>query len=259
MKPTTTPTEPALPLVNACCCGIDVHKDTVVVCVRTTGPDGRAVNDVRTFGTGKRDRCAFGTGQGTGKRDRCAFGTADNGEALKRTCPALSQGSVPSRTMVVNHAPEQHLHRSAVWRAGAERRAQVPLDHAVDRLETGKRDKTGKRDRCAFGTADNGEALKRTCPAFASRPVPLSASSVAAPVLTPTGDDPELDPPAQQMTKTTAATNIRASRGSVLDKSDARSAASPTDVRRWLTPVALRQRVVLAEILGRPVAMRDDR
>ena len=54
MKPTTTPTEPALPLVNGCCCGIDVHKDTVVVCVRMTGPDGRAVNDVRTFGTTTR-------------------------------------------------------------------------------------------------------------------------------------------------------------------------------------------------------------
>ena len=31
-----------------------MHKDTVVVCVRTTGPDGRAVNDVRTFGTTTR-------------------------------------------------------------------------------------------------------------------------------------------------------------------------------------------------------------
>ncbi len=54
MKPTTTPTEPALPLVNACCCGIDVHKDTVVACIRTTGADGRAANDVRTFGTTTR-------------------------------------------------------------------------------------------------------------------------------------------------------------------------------------------------------------
>ena len=52
MKPTTTPTEPALPLVNACCCGIDVHKDAVVVCIRlAAGPGGRATNDVRTFGT----------------------------------------------------------------------------------------------------------------------------------------------------------------------------------------------------------------
>ena len=43
--------EPTLPLVNARCCGIDVHKDTVVVCVRTAAPGGRAANDVRTFGT----------------------------------------------------------------------------------------------------------------------------------------------------------------------------------------------------------------
>ena len=47
--------EPTLPLVNARCCGIDVHKDTVVVCVRTAaGPGGRAAVDVRTFGTTTR-------------------------------------------------------------------------------------------------------------------------------------------------------------------------------------------------------------
>ncbi len=76
---------------------------------------------------------------------------------------------------------------------------------------------------------------------------------VAAPILTPTGAEPALP------TTITAATTIRASRGSVLDKSDARSAASPTDVRRWLTPAALRQQVVLAEILGKPLALRDER
>ena len=55
MKPTPTPTDPpALPLVNPCCCGIDVHKDTVVACVRQAGPDGRPAHDVRTFGTTTR-------------------------------------------------------------------------------------------------------------------------------------------------------------------------------------------------------------
>ena len=38
-------------VVNALCCGLDVHKDTVVACVRVTGPGGRAGHEVRTFGT----------------------------------------------------------------------------------------------------------------------------------------------------------------------------------------------------------------
>jgi transposase len=33
------------------CAGLDVHKDTVVACVRTPGPDGRRASAVRTFGT----------------------------------------------------------------------------------------------------------------------------------------------------------------------------------------------------------------
>ena len=44
----------ALPLVNARCCGIDVHKDTVVARVRSTAAKGRTTNDVRTFGTTTR-------------------------------------------------------------------------------------------------------------------------------------------------------------------------------------------------------------
>jgi len=31
-------------------CGLDVHKDTVVACVRTPGPDGGRVAETRTFG-----------------------------------------------------------------------------------------------------------------------------------------------------------------------------------------------------------------
>jgi transposase len=40
--------------VHACCCGIDVHKDTVVVCVRSIGSGGHVSNQVRTFGTTTR-------------------------------------------------------------------------------------------------------------------------------------------------------------------------------------------------------------
>src|SRR6266702_1114841 len=38
-------------IVVARCAGLDVHKDTVVACVRTPGPDGRRTEQVRTFGT----------------------------------------------------------------------------------------------------------------------------------------------------------------------------------------------------------------
>jgi transposase len=36
-------------VINPCCAGLDVHKETVVACVRATGPDGRVDQQVRTF------------------------------------------------------------------------------------------------------------------------------------------------------------------------------------------------------------------
>jgi transposase len=36
---------------HGCCAGLDVHKATVVACVRRVGPDGRVEARVRTFGT----------------------------------------------------------------------------------------------------------------------------------------------------------------------------------------------------------------
>jgi hypothetical protein len=38
-------------IVVARCAGLDVHKDTVVACVRTPGPDGQRAEQVRTYGT----------------------------------------------------------------------------------------------------------------------------------------------------------------------------------------------------------------
>ena len=38
-------------LIHACCAGLDVHKKTVVACIRHTGPDGAVTTAVRTFGT----------------------------------------------------------------------------------------------------------------------------------------------------------------------------------------------------------------
>ena len=41
------------------CCGLDVHKDTVVACVRTPGKGGRRDQQTRTFGTMTRDLLAL--------------------------------------------------------------------------------------------------------------------------------------------------------------------------------------------------------
>jgi transposase len=38
-------------LIHSCCAGLDVHKKTVVACIRRAGPDGQASRQVRTFGT----------------------------------------------------------------------------------------------------------------------------------------------------------------------------------------------------------------
>ena len=38
-------------LIHECCAGLDVHKKTVVACVRRTGPDGAVVRQTRTYRT----------------------------------------------------------------------------------------------------------------------------------------------------------------------------------------------------------------
>jgi len=38
-------------IIHACCAGLDVHKKTVVACIRSIGPDGTVSREVRTFGT----------------------------------------------------------------------------------------------------------------------------------------------------------------------------------------------------------------
>jgi transposase len=42
-----------------CCAGLDVHKKTVVACIRRTGPDGSIDSQVRTFGTMTADLLAL--------------------------------------------------------------------------------------------------------------------------------------------------------------------------------------------------------
>ena len=38
-------------ILHACCAGLDVHKDTVVACIRRIGPTGQVEDQVQTFGT----------------------------------------------------------------------------------------------------------------------------------------------------------------------------------------------------------------
>jgi transposase len=42
------------------CCGLDLHKRTVVACLLTPGPRGKPTKAVRTFGTMTDDLLALG-------------------------------------------------------------------------------------------------------------------------------------------------------------------------------------------------------
>jgi transposase len=46
-------------VILPCCAGLDVHKKSVVTCVRTLGPDGHEGVEVRTFGTMTADLLAL--------------------------------------------------------------------------------------------------------------------------------------------------------------------------------------------------------
>lgn len=47
-------------ILHQCCAGLDVHKNTVVVCVRRVGLDGKVENETRTFATMTADLLALG-------------------------------------------------------------------------------------------------------------------------------------------------------------------------------------------------------
>lgn len=50
----------SMSLTHARCCGIDVHKQTVVACVRLVQPDNKITNEVRTFATTTRGLLELG-------------------------------------------------------------------------------------------------------------------------------------------------------------------------------------------------------
>jgi hypothetical protein len=43
--------EPTLEVIDQCCCGLDVHKRTIAVCVRRLLENGGLHQETRTFGT----------------------------------------------------------------------------------------------------------------------------------------------------------------------------------------------------------------
>ena len=42
------------------CCGLDIHKDTIVACLRTPDSAGRPQQEIRTFGTVTEEILALG-------------------------------------------------------------------------------------------------------------------------------------------------------------------------------------------------------
>jgi transposase len=46
-------------LIHPCCAGLDVHKKTVVACIRRLGPDGHVAGEVRTYRTMTADLIAM--------------------------------------------------------------------------------------------------------------------------------------------------------------------------------------------------------
>jgi len=53
--------EGAMELLHRRCCGLDVHKETVVACLRLVS-DGKVMTEVRTFQTTAGDLCACRSG-----------------------------------------------------------------------------------------------------------------------------------------------------------------------------------------------------
>ncbi len=46
-------------ILCCCCAGLDVHKETVVACVRRLDEGGQVLQEIRTFGTMTRDLLAL--------------------------------------------------------------------------------------------------------------------------------------------------------------------------------------------------------
>jgi transposase len=101
-------------VVHARCCGIDVHKRTVVACVLVTAADGTVRKHLRTFGTMTPDLLALadwldGLGveqvalESTGVSWRPVFNVLEEGRTVLLVNPQHAK-AVPGRTTDVKDA-----------------------------------------------------------------------------------------------------------------------------------------------------------
>jgi len=67
------------------CCGLDVHKKTVVACVIVPGSKGKPRKTIRTFGTMTDDLLALGDWLATEQVSHVAMETAPRGAWLQRS------------------------------------------------------------------------------------------------------------------------------------------------------------------------------
>ena len=56
------------------CCGVDVHKRTVVACLLTPGAEGQPTKEIRTFGTMTTDLLALSDWLSRGRLHPCRHG-----------------------------------------------------------------------------------------------------------------------------------------------------------------------------------------
>ena len=101
-------------LQHARCCGLDVHKNTVVACLRLVH-DGKAATEVRTFGTTTAEllglsewlacnECTHVAMEATGVYWKPVWHILDDGEFVLVLANAAHVKNVPGRKTDVNDA-----------------------------------------------------------------------------------------------------------------------------------------------------------
>jgi transposase len=140
-SPTPTRQEEMMELLHARCCGLDVHKNTVVACLRLA-VDGKITTEVRTFGTTTVEllrlskwlaasECTHVAMEATGIYWKPVWHILDDGEFVLILANAAHVKNVPGRKTDVN---------DAMWLAellahGLIRSSFVP-DHQTQEMRT---------------------------------------------------------------------------------------------------------------------------
>ncbi len=144
-------------LIHRCGAGLDVHKETVVACIRRADPDGQAHCQVRTFGTRTAELLALGDWlEAAGVRHVAMGSTGVYWEPIgtcwgiaSRRCwstPAPSSRSPAARPASRAPRGSRGCWRTACWRpASCRRRRSAPArpDAAAD--GAGPRPRRGRR------------------------------------------------------------------------------------------------------------------